>query len=98
MKIVSRITVCGGGNAAHVAIPLLVNRGFRVTLYTPFADEAVRFREGAERGGLEASFFNGQLLRGSPHLVTANPAEAAAADLILIVVPAFAHGPLTLNL
>ena len=34
------------------------------------------------------------MLRGSPELVTTVPAEAAEADLILMLAPAFAHGPL----
>lgn len=93
-EIFFRITVCGGGNAAHVAVPLLAHRGLPVTLYAPFADEAERFRESSARGGLTLHLPGGKIIKGTPRLVTTDPAEAAAADLVLLLVPAFAHGPL----
>lgn len=92
------VTVCGGGNAAHVIIPLLVKNGCRVILYTPFADEAARFREGGRRGKLQACFQDGVTLTGSPCLVTTDAAEAAQSEMILLAVPAFAHGPLLAQL
>ncbi|MEW5784959.1 MAG: NAD/NADP octopine/nopaline dehydrogenase family protein [Bacillota bacterium] len=94
MKTMKSITVCGGGNAAHVVVPLLAVHGYRVTLYVPLDNEATQFQKGAAEGGLEAHFPDGRVVRGSPALITRDPREAADADLILMVVPAFAHGPL----
>ena len=58
MPTVSSITVCGGGNAAHVS-PSPGRAGIRVVLFTPFAAEAERFRKVAA-GGLEAVFRTGK--------------------------------------
>lgn len=98
MRQVTSITVCGGGNAAHVVVPLLAEQGYRVILYTPLSDEADRFREGAAAGGIEALFPGGGIYRGRPALITRDPQEAANSQLILMVVPAFAHGPILRDL
>lgn len=98
MHSINSITVCGGGNAAHVAVPLLAGRGYRVILYTPLGEEADRFQKGAAAGGLEAVFLDGRNRRGTPALVTRDPREAAQTDLVLMVVPAFAHGPILRDL
>jgi hypothetical protein len=88
----TRITVCGGGNAAHVVIPLLKSRDLQVTLYTPFAEEAAKFEEGASTGGIVSTDSRGKELRGVPDVITTDPRVAGKADFFLLVMPAFAHG------
>ncbi len=88
MLTIKKVTVCGGGNATHVVVPLLKNEGLSVTLYTPFAEEAAKFKAGIARGGI---IDHDRQLQGSPDLITTEPEEAAQADLILLVLPAFAH-------
>jgi thioredoxin reductase len=39
------VTVCGGGNAAHVAAGMFSKQGADVNLYFSFEEEAQRFRE-----------------------------------------------------
>lgn len=89
----NRITVCGGGNAAHVVIPLLKNRDLKVTLYTPFTEEAARFEKGASTGGIVSTDSRGRELRGAPDIITTDPQVAGEADFFLLVMPAFAHAP-----
>jgi len=92
LKPVKRVTVCGGGNAAHVAIPLLKNNGIAVKLYTPFSGEAKAFKKGASAGGITLVSDGSPPITGAPDTVTTDPQEAANADLILLLLPAFAHG------
>ncbi|HED23808.1 MAG TPA: hypothetical protein ENN91_01640 [Firmicutes bacterium] len=89
----NNIAVCGGGNAAHVVIPLLKSRDLQVTLYTPFAEEAARFEAGASAGGIVSTDSRGKELRGAPDVITTDPQVAGKADFFLLVMPAFAHGP-----
>ncbi len=89
----NRITVCGGGNAAHVVIPLLKNRDLQVTLYAPVAGEADKFKAGASAGGIVSIDSRGKELRGAPDVITTDPRVAGKADFFLLVMPAFAHGP-----
>ena len=47
-----QVTVCGGGNAAHVLAGLLGRQnGLSVHVYTPYTDEAERWQGGIERNG-----------------------------------------------
>lgn len=90
---IEKVTVCGGGNAAHVVVPLLKSYGLSVTLYTPFVKEAEVFINGASRGGITLIKGLQNPVTGAADLVTTEPKEAAKAELILLVLPAFAHGP-----
>ena len=90
-----RITICGGGNAAHTMAALLGQRAdVEVRVYAPYGDEAQRWQEGiAQQGGILAHTPWGDVL-GHPALVTPDAAEAARdADLVLLALPAFAHRP-----
>ncbi len=91
--MINKVTVCGGGNAAHVVVPLLKAYGVSVTLYTPFAEEAAIFRAEPSSGGIQL-VEDGQIpVIGAADLITTDPREAANADLVIMVLPAFAHGP-----
>ncbi len=88
-----RITICGGGNAAHALVALLGRQaGVEVRVYAPYGDEAERWRVGiARQGGILAHTPWGDVL-GRPAKVVADAADAVSgADLILLALPAFAH-------
>ncbi|NOZ51203.1 MAG: hypothetical protein GXP37_14350 [Chloroflexi bacterium] len=86
-----RITICGGGNAAHVLSALLADR-CHVSVYAPFADEAERLQAGCQRnGGIEARA-RGRSWRGMPRTISAEPAAVfPGSDIVLLALPASAH-------
>ncbi len=89
-----RITVCGGGNAAHTLMALLVEgQAHKVTVYAPLAQEAeVLARAFASGEGVVARFPDGRQRQGRAPRVTEDPAQAAAGvELLLLALPAFAH-------
>jgi len=89
-----RLTICGGGNAAHVLIAMAAKAGWEVDVFAPLADEAGRLRAGITAGGGITARFAGESIVGRPHHVSANPAEVIPeSDVILLALPAFAHGP-----
>lgn len=88
-----RATICGGGNAAHVLVPLVAQAGWQVQIYAPFADEASRLRERMAAGGLQARFAGGGTLSGQARCISADAADVIpGSDLILLALPAYAHG------
>ena len=90
----SKLTVCGGGNAAHVLIALAANAGWDVDVFAPLADEAERLRAGVTaKGGISANSANKTVI-GRPRQISATPDEVIpGSELILMALPAFAHGP-----
>jgi len=90
---IRKVTICGGGNAAHVVVPLMKAYRLSVTLYTPFAEEAAFFTAGLADGGISLIEDEHPPVNGAADLITTNPREAANADLVLLVLPAFAHAP-----
>lgn len=89
------VTVCGGGNAAHVAAGMFSDQGANVNLFFSFEDEAKRFREGCERNGGVTVTTKKETYKGVPQVITSNAEEAVkGSDLVLIITPAFAHEPI----
>lgn len=89
-----RITICGGGNGAHALIALLLNNSdSRLSLYLPLDKEFQQFRLAKERKTPFTLIFKGKELSVPMDrlFITSNPREGAEADLIILVVPAFAH-------
>lgn len=89
----AKLTICGGGNAAHVLIAQATQAGWEVDVFAPLADEAERLKAGVLAGdGVQARF--GQELKGGlPRYISANPAEVIpGSELVLLALPAFAHG------
>jgi len=87
------ITICGGGNAAHVLAGLLGDReGFSVQIYTPYGDEAKRWQDGIQRnGGITVNTPTGKVV-GHPRAVCRDPGPAVAGSrVVLLALPAFAH-------
>ncbi len=88
-----RITICGGGNAAHTAAGLLSAREeHQVNVYLPFNDEVEKWRSGiAAQGGMKVNRKNESLL-GLPEMVSNKPAEVIpGSQIVLLALPAFAH-------
>jgi hypothetical protein len=94
-----RITICGGGNASHTLAALLSSRAdLTVRVYTPFEDEAARWRTSLASAptpagqGLMAARTRDGTLYGKPHEISAQAEEVIpGAELILLALPAFAH-------
>ena len=54
------MTVCGGGNAAHVAVGMFSDQGADVNMYFSFEEEARKFREACEAtAGVTVNAYNG---------------------------------------
>ena len=92
----SWITVCGGGNGAHALIGTLLLRDKRIQirLYLPIEEEQSRFVEAISCQPSFESRVTGKVYSvASKRIhVTADPKEAARSSVIIMVVPAFAHG------
>jgi len=92
------ITVCGGGNGAHALIGTLLLRGetTHIRLYLPLEDERRRFANAlSSHSSFEARVAGEVYGVASNRIhVTGDPEEAARSSTIIMVVPAFAHGPI----
>jgi len=89
----TRITICGGGNAAHTLAGLLSSRDdVSLNVYVPFADEVVRWRQGIhEAGGITVNS-SGMSVFGCPSLVSNDALETVTgSQIIILALPAFAH-------
>lgn len=89
------VTICGGGNASHALAAILAWRGYNVTLFADFGDEAERIRAGHDKnGGLRAHMLDGSVCKGKLACITNDPAEAVKhSTLVLIPLPSFAVAP-----
>ena len=88
-----KLTICGGGNAAHVLMALAGHAGWEVDVFAPLAGEAQRLETGlAVRGDIVArsgqQAIVGQVRRISPEAAEVIPGS----ELVLLALPAFAHG------
>ncbi len=88
-----KLTICGGGNAAHVLIALGAKAGWTVDVFAPLADEAERLRAGVVTGQGITAHFGEQRVTGRPYRVSTDPAEVIpGSELVILALPAFAHG------
>jgi len=98
----SWITVCGGGNGAHALIGTLLLRDntIQIRLYLPIEEERSRFAEAIScQPSFELRVAGKVYSVASKRIhVTADPKEAARSSVIIMVVPAFAHEPILLQL
>lgn len=92
-----KVLVCGGGNGAHCLAGLSAsNPDVETRVLTLFADEAERWSKILQINDLTVTMVNSDgssgEIKSKPTLVTKDPKEAASgADVIFLVVPAFAH-------
>lgn len=88
-----QITICGCGNGAHACAALLSRQGHKITVYSPLDGEIAAMQKNYEANkGLDA-VITGERVNGLPICrISADPAAALPqADIIFIIVPAFAH-------
>lgn len=92
----SWITVCGGGNGAHalVGTVLLRDQTTHIRLYLPLEDEQRRFTKAlSSHSSFELQVAGEVYSVASDRIhVTQDPEEAARSSIIIMIVPAFAHG------
>lgn len=87
-----RLTICGSGNGAHaLAVVASANLDGDIDWLVGSPEKANLLRHGMTAGGLRLT----GVLTGSAHrirTISSDPADVIpAADMVLIVVPAFAH-------
>jgi hypothetical protein len=84
-----KLTICGGGNAAHVLIGLAGQAGWEVDVFAPLADEADRLQAGGEITVRQPD----KIILGRAHRISADPAKViSGSEWVLLALPAFAHG------
>jgi len=92
----SWITVCGGGNGAHALMGtvLLRDSTMHIRLYLPLEDEQKAFMKAlSSHSSFELQVAGEVYSVESERIhVTRDPEEAARSPIIIMVVPAFAHG------
>lgn len=88
-----QVTICGGGNAAHVLAGLLgARQDLQVNVYTPLNDEAQRWQQGIQAGGGITLTSHEGILVGQPYRVSADPAAVIpGSKVVILALPAFAH-------
>lgn len=94
-----KVTIIGGGNAAHALAALLPHKGFPTSMYCPYQDEAARIQAGLDEQGFMLAHFaphndpNGEV-RGCPVKVSKSPEDVIPeADIILMPLPSFTYAP-----
>jgi len=90
------ITVCGGGNGAHALVGTLLLRDqtAHIRLYLPLKDEQRRFAEALSSHSSFEMRVAGEVysVPSDRIRITGDPEEAARSSIIMMVIPAFAHG------
>ena len=85
----SKLTICGGGNAAHVLIALAAQAGWEVDVFAPLADEAERLQAGMAANGGMIARSGDETIVGHTRRVSADPTEVVpGSELILLALPA----------
>ncbi|CAK9030582.1 unnamed protein product [Durusdinium trenchii] len=85
------VLCCGGGNAAQVATGLFAVR-YNTIAVSFFADEAAKWKAALGDDEFELTIPGGGVMKSKPKDITNDPSVAKDADVILLVVPSFAHG------
>lgn len=89
------VTVCGGGNAAHVAAGMYSHHGATVNLFLSLERERDVWNAAKDEGITVLRQQEQDQYTGHVHTASTNPANVIPqANLILIIVPAFAHRPI----
>lgn len=97
---VEKITICGGGNAAHAMIPIIRNNfSGKLNLFLPFRNEANQFQKLIEEKKFITATIEEKKLYGRPDEASKFAKDVCKeADLILMTLPAFAHEPTLLQI
>jgi len=90
------VLVCGGGNAAQVAAGMFSHR-YKTIAVSFYADEAAKWKKALGDDDFELTIMPldksvaPKVIKSKPYDITNDPSVAAQADVILLVVPSFAH-------
>lgn len=97
---VEKITICGGGNAAHAMIPIIRNNfSGKLNLFLPYGDEAAQFIKLIEEKKFITATIEEKKLYGRPDEASKFAKDVCKeADLILMPLPAFAHETILLEI
>jgi hypothetical protein len=92
---IKTITICGGGNATHVMIPIIQsNFHGKINLFLPYKEEVKYFKRLIDEREFIIATKGEERLKGCPDKVSKFAEEVCPdADLILLPLPAFAHEP-----
>lgn len=88
-----QITICGGGNAAHVLAGILAARcEHQINVFTAYGDEAERWMEAIEVHGGILVHDRERTFHGRPNRASSDPAEVVrGSQIVLLALPAFTH-------
>lgn len=88
-----KITICGGGNAAHALAGILgAHEAHQVYVYAPFSDEARRWQQGMDSHGGLLVVYDNKSIHSRTIVVSADPIKVVpGSQLVLLALPAFAH-------
>jgi ketopantoate reductase len=107
------ITICGCGNGAHACAALLCRKGHTVNVFSPLSQEVERFKASyGQNDGMTLHIGDGLLgkiggvfsdrdqdRKLKLNKITDNPAEVIPdSSLIIVIVPAFAHRNILVNI
>jgi NAD/NADP octopine/nopaline dehydrogenase-like protein len=90
------LAICGGGNGGH-AVAVVASQNFdgEIRWLVRGEEHAAQLRDGMSTGGLESTGVITATTAGRVRTVSAEPYEVIpAADIVMIVAPAFAHAPI----
>jgi len=108
-----KITICGCGNGAHACAALLSRKGHTVNIYSPLSNEVQLFKTNyANNNGLTLQIGGGLSAQAGSdfsdydqeqklklNVITDKPGEVIPdSAIIIIIVPAFAHGNILRNI
>lgn len=85
------VLICGGGNAAQVAASRFAAfyETYAISLY---ADEAAKWKAACAEAPMELTCDTGKVVTSKPTDITNDPSIVAKCNVVLLVVPSFAHG------
>ena len=72
--------------------PVIADERYKTIAVSFFADEAAKWKEALGEADFELTTPGGGVMKSKPKDITNDPSVAKDADLILLVVPSFAHG------
>ena len=92
-----QVTVCGGGNAAHIAAGMFTHNGADVNLFFSFEEEAQKFRKGCEaNNGVEVRSKTGTY-KAKPKVISSKAEEVRGGFLLLLAAAIACLGPVSLT-
>lgn len=100
---INKVVICGGGNAAHVAVGMFSTAGVEVDLFMSYGNESDKMIASLNESkdhNISVAFESAsnpknKVMYGTPKKVSKYPSEVIpGADLVLIIAPANSHEPI----